>query len=162
MYEAGWRGGNFASPTGARFVQIDFSPVVIDQMKERYNDQYYQSLFGPHANSVPRMEFMCFDVTQTLPFDNGSFDLIICKGIFDALLCGAGSVFNVRRMVKDCVRLLHDDGVLFVCTYGNPDNRVVFLEDEEGELETYWQRVSVHTVPSRARNNKGSNHGLSK
>lgn len=161
MYEAGWRGGNFESDAGTRFVQVDFSPVVIDQMNERYNDNYYQSLFGPHTNSVPRMEFMCCDVTKTpLPFDAGSFDLILCKGLFDALLCSAGSVFNVRSMVKECVRLLNDDGgVLMVCTYGNPDNRQVFLEGEEGDLETYWSHVSVNQVPSRARNNKGNGHG---
>ena len=89
--------------------------------------------------------------------------MIICKGIFDAVLCSAGSVFNIRRMVKECLRLLNDDGgVLMVVTYGNPDNRVVFLEDEDGEIETYWQGVSVHTVPSMVRSRKGSHHNSNK
>jgi len=158
MYEAGWRGGE--SSTGeSRFVQVDFSPVVIDQMNKRYDDAYYHNLWSaenPNANTT-RMEFMCLDITQTpLPFDNGSFDLIICKGVFDAILCSSGSTSNIRRVVKECVRLLNDTGgVLFVCTYGNPDNRVVFLEDDEGDLDTYWHGVSVHTIPSIVRARKG-------
>jgi EEF1A lysine methyltransferase 4 len=161
MFEAGWRGGNVK--TKARFVQVDFSQVVIDQMKERYNDEYYRGVLGnnPSNSKQPRMEFLCHDVTDPpMPFENGSFDLIVCKGAFDAVLCSAGSGYNIRRMVKECVRLLNDDGgVLMVVTYGNPDNRVVFLEDEDGELETYWQGVSVHTVPSMVRGRTGHGNG---
>ncbi|CAB9527693.1 Endothelin-converting enzyme 2 [Seminavis robusta] len=162
LFEAGWRGGNQSDRQ--RFVQVDFSPVVIDQMKARYNDEYYRGVLGNTNNSKAHMEFLCCDVTQApLPFENGSFDLIICKGVFDAVLCSAGSVFNIRRMVKECIRLLNDDGgVLMVVTYGNPDNRVVFLEDEEGELDTYWQGVSVHTVPSMVRGRKGGGHSGNK
>ena len=155
LFEAGWRGNG-------KFVQVDFSPVVIEQMKERYNENYYRGVLGAQANqpNSPRMEFLCCDVTQPpLPYENGSFDLIICKGVFDAVLCSAGSVFNIRRMVKECVRLLNDDGgVLMVVTYGNPDNRTIFLEDDDGELETYWQGVSVHTVRSMVRSRKGGHN----
>lgn len=159
MFEAGWRGNGQQHS----FVQVDFSPVVIDQMKERYNEDYYRGVLGTDTNKphAPRMEFLCCDITQPpLPFDTGSFDLIICKGVFDAVLCSAGSVFNIRRLVKECVRLLNDDGgVLMVVTYGNPDNRVVFLEEEKtGELETYWQGVSVHNVPSMVRSRKNNGH----
>ena len=66
-------------------------------------------------------------------------------------------------MVKECVRLLNDDGgVLMVVSYANPDNRVVFLEDEEGDLDTYWQGVSVHTVPSMVRSRKNGHHHSNK
>ena len=145
MYEAGW-----ASHPGSRFVQLDYSSVVIEQMKTRYNDHYYETLWGPDAaQECPRMEFVCCDVTEGIPFEDGSFDLIICKGIFDAILCSLGSLCSIRRLVKDCTRLLNDGGVLFVCTYGNPDSRVVFLEDENGGYEEYWRSVSVEKVPSR-------------
>lgn len=145
MYEAGW-----ASNPGSRFVQLDFSSVVIDQMKARYNDQYYETLWGAGAKQCPRMDFVCCDVTEGLPYEDGSFDLIICKGIFDAILCSLGSLCSIRRLVKDCIRLLDgDSGVLFVCTYGNPDSRVVFLEDKDGGYEEYWRSVSVEKLPSR-------------
>ena len=117
---------------------LDFSNVVIEQMKERYNSA---------ANKVkPDMEFMCHDVTTGLPFPDESFDLIICKGSFDAVLCSAGSVANIRKLVQESVRcLVPGHGVFFVVSNGNPDNRLVHLE-HENDINFYWDGVSCHTV----------------
>ena len=55
-------------------INIDFSSVVIEQMKKKYDD---------YSDS---MEFICADITKSLPFSDESFDLIICKGTLDAIL----------------------------------------------------------------------------
>lgn len=151
---------------GARIVNVDYSSVVIDQMKEKYNADFYDPLKAPFNKSgkmpaiaesweerdpvspdeEPRvkMEFLCADITEELPFEDGSFDLIMCKGTLDSVLCGCGSVANVKRMMQECCRLLDDHGAMVVVSYGNPDSRIVFFENEGNE---WWEKVGVHKVP---------------
>jgi SAM-dependent methyltransferase len=132
MLRDGWDG---------EIVNVDFSAVVIEQMKKKYNDDFYGKM-----NGRKKMEWLCADVTKTLPFPDGYFDLIICKGTFDAVLCSSGSASNAIFMVQESVRLLANGyGVFFLVTYGTPDSRIVFLE-HENDLSHYWQEVSTHTV----------------
>lgn len=120
---------------------LDFSKVVIDQMKERYN--------GETSSVKPAMEFLCHDITTGLPFEDESFDLIICKGSFDAVLCSAGQAADIRKLVQESVRCLaRGHGVFFVVTHGNPDNRIVYLE-HDNDINFYWDGVSCHSVERR-------------
>ena len=119
-------------------VNLDFSSVVIDQMKARYT--------GASNTIKPEMEFLCHDITTGLPFEDESFDLIICKGSFDAVLCSDGSVANIRRFVQESVRCLAPGhGVFFVVTHGNPDSRLVYLE-HDNDINFYWDGVSCHNL----------------
>jgi SAM-dependent methyltransferase len=139
MLRDGWTG---------KIVNVDFSSVVIDQMKTKYNDAFYQRL--SRNKNVPApvepMDFICADVTEELQFSDESFDLIVCKGSFDAVLCSAGSVANIRHLTEECVRLLTGNGVFFLVTHGNQDNRLVFLE-YQNDIHYYWEGVTIHHIP---------------
>lgn len=139
MLKDGWWGG---------IVNVDFSQVVVDQMSAKYNQDFYRNFPRRRQNqsTPPPMEFHCADMTRSLPFEDESFDLVVCKGSFDAVLCGAGSVANVHKVVQECVRLLAPGhGILFIVTPANPDNRVVFLE-RDNDLKFYWKGVSVYCI----------------
>ena len=119
-------------------MNVDFSKVVIEQMRERYGTK---STDGKLA-----MQFMCHDVTTRFPFADESFDLIVCKGSFDAILTSAGSVAHIRTLIQESARcLVRGHGVFFVVTHGSPDNRVVFLE-HDNDINYYWDGVSVHQL----------------
>ena len=119
-------------------MNLDFSKVVIEQMKERYGNE--------STDKKPAMEFMCHDITTGLPFADESFEIIVCKGSFDAVLTSAGSVANIRKLVEESVRcLVRGHGVFFVVTNGNPDYRLVFLE-HDNDINYHWDGVSVHQL----------------
>ena len=119
-------------------MNVDFSKVVIEQMKERCGSE--------STDKKPAMEFICHDITTRFPFADESFDLIVCKGSFDAVLTSAGSVANIRTVVQESVRcLVRGHGVFFVVTHGSPDNRVVFLE-HDNDINYHWDGVSVHQL----------------
>lgn len=143
MLVDGWTGG---------IVNCDFSEIVIGQMKERYTDEFYQRLDKSYKNvtgqstevAVKPMEFVCADVTKKLPFEDGSFDLVVCKGTLDAVLCSAGSIANAKRMMHECCRLLHDEhGAMVVVSHASPDNRLVFFENRGDE---WWAGLNVHRI----------------
>jgi SAM-dependent methyltransferase len=153
MQRDGWTG---------RIVNVDFSPVVIDQMRLKYGPAFYHSSNsgggGLSGCAPPMMEWLLADITQPLPFEAGTFDLIVSKGSFDAVLCGAGSRFNILRVVRECVRLLAPEtGIFFLVTHGNPDNRVEYLE-YQNDLYHYWSSVQVHTVARPIPGMPGHNH----
>lgn len=132
MVNDGWVGG---------ITNVDFSPVVIAQMKEKYKRVYSEGSFP----GTPKMDFICADMTKTLPFETDSFDLIICKGSFDAVLTSCKA--SIQGVVSEAHRVLTSGhGVFFLVTNGNPDSRLEYLEHKY-ELGYYWQGVSVHPVP---------------
>ena len=99
------------------------------------------------------MEFICADATERLPFEDSSFDLIICKGTMDAVLCSLGSKSKAKDMVEESVRLLTNDGhgIFFLVSNGNSDNRIEFLEDRHTcDLSYYWNSVKTLTIQKSA------------
>lgn len=103
---------------------IDISRVVIDQMKEKYSMPYQQM-------NVCSMEFA-----------EESFDAVVAKGVLDAILCGEGSTANVAKFCSEVSRVLKPSGLLFIVSYGVPDNRLQYLENDD-----YSWTVATHTVP---------------
>eukprot|EP00543_Licmophora_paradoxa_P005580 CAMPEP_0202444180 /NCGR_PEP_ID=MMETSP1360-20130828/3324_1 /ASSEMBLY_ACC=CAM_ASM_000848 /TAXON_ID=515479 /ORGANISM="Licmophora paradoxa, Strain CCMP2313" /LENGTH=400 /DNA_ID=CAMNT_0049060113 /DNA_START=59 /DNA_END=1261 /DNA_ORIENTATION=- len=177
MVADGWTGG---------IVGLDWSSVVIEQMKCRYHDKCVEGLLGNAAaaaavaaaavhekdgysnrrkkgkrgkkkkkkkkkgadtmscesnddedngnDTAPfkLLDFVCADICDQNAmndlFADNVFDLIICKGMMDAMLSGAGSIMDVQLMMNTCYRLLDHGGAILVVTHGNPESRVKFFE----------------------------------
>jgi hypothetical protein len=58
------------------------------------------------------------------------------------VLCGEGSTANISKFCSEVSRVLSSTGVLFIVSYGVPDNRLNYLESDD-----YAWTVTVHTVP---------------
>jgi ubiquinone/menaquinone biosynthesis C-methylase UbiE len=109
-------------------VSVDFSPIVIQQMRDKY---------GPKSN------YEVLDVTKSFPYPENSFDIIVCKGTMDSILCGAGSLKNIRNTLMECSRVLNNEyGALVIITYGSPVDRMLYIEDE-----AFGWTIDVFTVP---------------
>ena len=139
MIQAGWTGG---------IVGIDFSSVVIEKMKGKalQSRTILETAAAESKHAKAILDYNCADLTKALPYSDGSFDLILVKGTFDAILCSSGSRSNILKLVQNCVRLLSSNhGVLFIISTGNPDNRLEYLEFQN-ELTHFWRNVSVHPL----------------
>ena len=155
MMKDGWEGG---------IVNVDYSSVVVQQMREKYDDAFHKALLekkmkGSASNekssintangSFIKMTYGCHDITKALPYADGSFDLIICKATLDAILCSAGSGHSARAFMEESCRILNKDhGVLVTVTYGTKESRLVYFEKKTRNPTDEWWKggVSFHRV----------------
>lgn len=123
----------------ANIVNVDISGTVIDLMRERTSD-------------VPQVSFEVMDMCE-LSYEDESIDAVVDKGTLDSLLCGENSDAQVKAMLDEVARTLKAGGVYFVVSYGWPETRLSYLQNEA----LPWA-VDVHTVqkPEVATSKGGS------
>ncbi|KAL1701949.1 S-adenosyl-L-methionine-dependent methyltransferase [Schizophyllum commune] len=108
-------------------VNIDYSPVVIEQMRRRNSEQR------------PQMEWHEMDI-RDLQFPDTSFDIAIDKATMDAMLTYKGDPWNPpENVVEDCmkevdevVRVLRPGGTFIYLTFGQPHFRKRYLDKRPG------------------------------
>mmetsp|Transcript_10806 Transcript_10806/g.14024 ORF Transcript_10806/g.14024 Transcript_10806/m.14024 type:complete len:265 (-) Transcript_10806:579-1373(-) len=120
---------------------IDFSTIVISQMKEKY------------AEDLPDMPWFYMDSTK-LRFDDHTFDVVIDKGCLDSVLCGDKGRFQAQKMLQEIDRVLKPDGAYILITYGTPDARLELLENDDIESPDFltWDTF-VNAFPKPSANN---------
>lgn len=160
MMKDGW--------SGDKIVNVDFSSIVIKQMNKKYNDSQYNKIMSAYhrrqnqnedcetPSSIKKaknkkMIFKFADITEGLSFPNGSFDLIICKGTLDSILCANGAYLKSQQMMNECNRLLDKKhGIMLIVSFGSPENRLWYFESEEKRL---WKSIDVKKVAKRRLGN---------
>jgi EEF1A lysine methyltransferase 4 len=155
-------------------VNVDFSSVVIEQMNQKYltsnsNSTTIENVTTDDAGKLDqhqqppwgneRLQFRCVDITKGLPFDDESFDLVICKGTMDAILSSGAGTGCVRRIVADIVRVLQrGHGMFVLVSHANEDQRLLYLEHPMTEnLLWYWDAVKCVQVPRVVAASSSSN-----
>ncbi|KAH8111040.1 S-adenosyl-L-methionine-dependent methyltransferase [Phellopilus nigrolimitatus] len=114
-------------------VNVDYSSVVIEQMKER------------HQESRPSMKWHEMDVRQ-LSFEDSTFDVTIDKGTMDAMMTSKGDVWDppehvidaCTKEVNEVIRVLKKGSSVFLyITFGQPHFRKRFLTRQDTRLEVH-------------------------
>lgn len=100
MYDAGFH----------NIWNMDISPIVIGQMKERNKER-------------EGMHWEVMDVCDMKSYENNFFDIAIDKSTIDALLCGEFAFVNVAKMTNEVQRVIKEGGYYFVVSYGDPETR---------------------------------------
>ncbi|RZC89193.1 hypothetical protein C5167_030882 [Papaver somniferum] len=105
-------------------VNIDISSVVIEAMQPKYQD-------------IPALKYIQMDVRDMSGFESGSIDAVLDKGTVDSIMCGHNSQDNESKMLEESpyiisvnatVRVLKDNGVYILITYGAPAYRLRMLK----------------------------------
>ncbi|KAJ1724770.1 hypothetical protein LPJ53_000977 [Coemansia erecta] len=110
-------------------VNVDYSDVVIDQMRQRTAHQ-------------PKMTWRVMDVRE-MALDDASIDVAIDKGTLDALMCEKGDVWdpspelcqNIAGEVDEVNRVLVPGGKFIWITFGQPHFRKRHLVRDGWEIE---------------------------
>ncbi|PIA13463.1 S-adenosyl-L-methionine-dependent methyltransferase [Coemansia reversa NRRL 1564] len=133
-------------------LNIDYSDVVIEQMRQRSRHQHM-------------MRWKVMDVRE-LALEEGSVDVAIDKGTLDALMCEKGDVWepsdelckNVGRMVSEVDRVLASGGMFIWITFGQPHFRKRHLERDSWTVDVerlnnggFDYFVYVATKPQRCQ-----------
>lgn len=93
---------------------IDFSHVVINQMKTQYQEE--ANLIWTEANATK------------LPFEDNTFDFIFDKGTMDSFVATSDSTKQIPTMLAEIARVLKPGGVFAEISYGTPNTRTPFLK----------------------------------
>ncbi|ONM03098.1 S-adenosyl-L-methionine-dependent methyltransferase superfamily protein [Zea mays] len=135
-------------------VNIDISSVVIEQMKKKYHDKPQLKYMKMDVKNMSDFESGSFDAV----IDKGTIIIAvldsimdatanICKlmpnmslvsnpfllfaGTLDSLMCGQNSQENATKMLEEVNRILKENGVYMLITYGDPSYRLRLLKDME-------------------------------
>lgn len=99
---------------------VDISRVAIEIMKARCQD-------------MAGVTFLQGTMVDTdLP--EKSFKAIIDKACFDSIICNGVGMISIRQYLFEIDRLLEEDGVFIVISHGNPEQRLVYLEQYDTDL----------------------------
>ncbi|KAG6582148.1 EEF1A lysine methyltransferase 4, partial [Cucurbita argyrosperma subsp. sororia] len=95
-------------------INVDISSVVIEAMEKKYCNR-------------PQLKYVKMDVRDMSAFETCSFDTVLDKGTLDSLLCGNNSRQNATKMLDEVWRVLKENGVYILVTYGAPSYRLSLL-----------------------------------
>jgi SAM-dependent methyltransferase len=95
-------------------VNVDISPVVIDQM--RIMDQ------------LPGQTWEVADCRCMLQYQDASFGSVLDKGTLDAVLCSSHGTADAAAYINEVYRLLVPGGVFLLVSLGQPQARLAALK----------------------------------
>ena len=110
-------------------INIDISPVVINQMKKRSNINF------------PNMKWYVMNVLN-MEFDPNTFDAVIDKSTLDTILCGEMSFYNTAVMINEIQRVLKTNGKYICVSYGTPETRIKHFNREHLSFEINCYMIS--------------------
>ena len=113
----------FDSPV--RITCLDYSPVCVEMIRSMYSDL------------CPNMDFVLGDATRLKEtLDSQMYDVIIDKGLLDALMCGEGFDSDLEKLMGgiDAVLTQRDWGMyVLVCFQLSKSNRELVELTDHGE-----------------------------
>jgi len=111
----------------ANHMCIDVSKACVDVMESKHKEKR-------------GIEWRAMDMLA-LDFPASTFDVVLDKGTLDSVLCGENSTANAAKTLAGVSRVLKPDGTYICVSYGTPEARLTYLEND-----AYGWNVVVHTV----------------
>ena len=94
----------------------------------------------------PALQFKVMDAKDMDKFEAGSFDAVIDKACFDAILCGENSKPNSEKALEEIHRVLGPTGVYISVSYGLPVKRLNYFDNEKFSWKVHHQKVTKQFI----------------
>ncbi|MES1913353.1 MAG: hypothetical protein MHM6MM_005544 [Cercozoa sp. M6MM] len=107
-------------------LSVDFSPTCIRKMSE----------LAETKGLSDKCVFQVADVTDCSHL--GTFDVVLDKGTFDAVLCSEECETAAAKMMWEMHKMLRPGGFMVVCTHGSPDRRLGLFRGEDMPPMPKW------------------------
>lgn len=98
---------------------IDTSTTVIQQQQRR-------------RTKCTDMEYCVMDAADLQVIPEGVFNVIIDKGMTDAVLCGKEGLTKIEKVTAEMHRVLKPGGTLVVVSHGVPASRLCYFQKSTG------------------------------
>ncbi|KAL6900890.1 hypothetical protein ACP4OV_005566 [Aristida adscensionis] len=119
---------------------------------ENMVDDGYQDIVNIDISPV----HLKMDVKNMSDFESDSFDAVIDKGTLDSIMCGQNSQENATKMLEEVDRILKENGVYILITYGDPSYRLRVLKDMQ-----HWT-IKLHVIDRYERSSSQNKWELTK
>lgn len=102
----------------ASILSVDYSPVVIQQMRRSHQSHLQLQYAVADARNMPQ-------------YADAAFGAVLDKGTLDAMACSQNAATDIHSMLKESSRLLKPNGVFLGISYGSANSRMhCFLSQE--------------------------------
>ena len=129
MYEAGYH----------YITNADFSPVVVEEMKERNSHLDDMDCKKLQFKSSLDVEM---DLTEPMDLlDSESFTVIIDKGTLDSVACSDQYSKKAKQMIDNLHRILAPGGCYICFSYARPETRMLYLRDPNYKWQVEVQKI---------------------
>jgi SAM-dependent methyltransferase len=106
---------------------LDSSPTCIDILKIKYHDD-------------PAIQCICEDATRLESMGDQTVDMVLDKGLLDALFCSEGWNGPVEKALQAASRVLKHGGKYILIGYKQPTSTLDFMKDAAPNLD--WKSLS--------------------
>ncbi len=95
-----------------------------------------------YAEKCPTISFETLDVLNLGEQEEGVYDCVIDKGMFDTILCGFGSGPNSDIMLRGILHVLNSQGVYICISYGTPEEREHYFRNSAYDWDLTTHRIA--------------------
>lgn len=137
-----------------RLRNVDFSPVVVEQMKLELHDSQGKAI-PKYAN----VSYEVADVRNLKEYASGSIDAVLDKGTYDCIACNEDYQEDLEQMLLSVFRVLRPGGVYLLISLGDPKTRIPWLDDEPGlDWNVSVSYMAIRSERDTNRNNLDADH----
>lgn len=116
----------------------DYHDGEIDITCLDYSQPCVDMMLNLHSRECPRMDFVCGDVTKMNNLFEEKFDVLVDKGLMDALMCTEGFEKQVSEYWREAKKILKPDGKIILVAYKVSSSTWEFLDEIGKELNMEW------------------------